>query len=816
MRLTLDLDPRDRTSVRLVETHAFAAGDVYSPLILRDAEGTDPQTLRVFLRRALPGGSLVTVSRTEHPFAAISRLDRQGSMSLSTREMADWCGEALGSGSDGARLPNIVADGVLEIFDSARLVCRARVPVILRELSPGLLPGQDGRDASVSVERNLAGDGVTVTAVSGDGTVTRADVYDCRLPDVDPYPVQDSDSDSPRMALVVSDGVARAVADAEARSAAALAPVAASAASASEAASAAMGKAGAAESAAGALSVAVATLRTGLSSESTARQAADAALSARLSALEGSDSDASVRDIARSEVAAVVDGAPEAFDTLREIAEWMESEGDAAAALAGRVAALESAGAEANVQADWSESDPESDAFIRNRPSIPAKMGELENDSGFLTRAEAGAGFTEWTLKDQETGGVVTYDGLPVFLSYDEYSAGEWGWHPAVRDRETGDIVGLGRYFGDGESVSLSWAGSDDWSGDGGFTATRVRLPTMADLALKADKGEMSVTAGTGADADRTTIQLKAGTGATVLTQHQQLQARFTDWAFAAEDGSNIPSDLRLILTDEGWVPASDSYGYPLGAGGPLGDGSSTALTWSLGSSPFGEFSATRAVAGYVLGSQTTKPLQPQGDYLTEHQSLAGLMPKYAFDEAAVAQTGGWTFSGTPAGTGYHWEVAFSDGTWSLYSVDDSDETQKTLLNSMSGAASDVSLEFVFYDEDNYDVVATRGYVLTVSPYTAATYTAMSTAKAFEIAVGALPTGVTGMMRDCILVIDCTATGAVAPTVTWDTHFHPRTDTATDLAIVEAGKRAVFYISEYTSGEFAVGGWVETEGGSGT
>jgi hypothetical protein len=110
-------------------------------------------------------------------------------------------------------------------------------------------------------------------------------------------------------------------------------------------------------------------------------------------------------------------------------------------------------------------------------------------------------------------------------------------------------------------------------------------------------------------------------------------------------------------------------------------------------------------------------------------------------------------------------------------------------------------------------VAATRGRVVTAAPYTVAAYTATSTAEAFEIAVGALPAGVTGTARDCILVIDCTATGAVAPTVTWDTHFHPRTDAGTDFAC-EAGVRNVYYISEYAAGEFAVGGWQETEGGN--
>lgn len=40
-------------------------------------------------------------------------------------------------------------------------------------------------------------------------------------------------------------------------------------------------------------------------------------------------------------------------------------------------------GAEANVQADWSITDSESDAYIKNKPVIPTKTSELINDSGF-------------------------------------------------------------------------------------------------------------------------------------------------------------------------------------------------------------------------------------------------------------------------------------------------------------------------------------------------------------------------------------------------------------------------------------------------
>jgi len=45
------------------------------------------------------------------------------------------------------------------------------------------------------------------------------------------------------------------------------------------------------------------------------------------------------------------------------------------------------AGAEVNVQANWSEADSTSDAFIQNKPSIPTKTSDLTNDSGFVTDA---------------------------------------------------------------------------------------------------------------------------------------------------------------------------------------------------------------------------------------------------------------------------------------------------------------------------------------------------------------------------------------------------------------------------------------------
>lgn len=49
---------------------------------------------------------------------------------------------------------------------------------------------------------------------------------------------------------------------------------------------------------------------------------------------------------------------------------------------------------------------------------------------------------------------------------------------------------------------------------------------TENDISGKANKSEMSVTDGTGADSDKTTIQLKSGTSATVLKSHQSLSGK--------------------------------------------------------------------------------------------------------------------------------------------------------------------------------------------------------------------------------------------------------------------------------------------------
>lgn len=70
----------------------------------------------------------------------------------------------------------------------------------------------------------------------------------------------------------------------------------------------------------------------------------------------------------------------------------------------------------------------------------------------------------------------------------------------------------------------------------GGVYQAIQSIDVSSQISGKADKSEMSVVAGTGANADKTTITLKSGTSATVLTQHQDISGK-----------QNVITDLATI-----------------------------------------------------------------------------------------------------------------------------------------------------------------------------------------------------------------------------------------------------------------------------
>lgn len=62
------------------------------------------------------------------------------------------------------------------------------------------------------------------------------------------------------------------------------------------------------------------------------------------------------------------------------------------------------AGAEVNVQANWAESNSSSDAYIQNKPTIPSKVSDLTNDTGFITAEDVPEGAAASTITPKMDG----------------------------------------------------------------------------------------------------------------------------------------------------------------------------------------------------------------------------------------------------------------------------------------------------------------------------------------------------------------------------------------------------------------------------
>ena len=111
------------------------------------------------------------------------------------------------------------------------------------------------------------------------------------------------------------------------------------------------------------------------------------------------------------------------------------------------------AGAEVNVQSDWNVTSTSSDAFIKNKPTIPTKTSQLTNDSGFITSETEEIFYIGITSVD-DVNGTFTAD-----KTFEEILAAiNAGQLPVVYDRTTEtsseqtDYVPLSDYFVDDDA----------------------------------------------------------------------------------------------------------------------------------------------------------------------------------------------------------------------------------------------------------------------------------------------------------------------------------------------------------------------------
>lgn len=173
--------------------------------------------------------------------------------------------------------------------------------------------------------------------------------------------------------------------------------------------------------------------------------------------------------------------------------------------------------------------------------------------------------------------------------------------------------------------VKLGQLNKDSYIVNSSISAVISSVTAVADqLAGKANKSEMLIDV----SADIAKIQLKDGLSAEVIAQHQQLEPiyggngeRFGEWGNFVCSGDVPPTDFYVQWTDE-YIPACWGLFIVQGDEGRVVAPGSTNVnsTNEVFDVITGTVTATRTenpIVGYKLGSQDTKPLQPQGNYLT-------------------------------------------------------------------------------------------------------------------------------------------------------------------------------------------------------
>lgn len=136
-----------------------------------------------------------------------------------------------------------------------------------------------------------------------------------------------------------------------------------------------------------------------------------------------------------------------------------------------------------------------------------------------------------------------------------------------------------------------------------------------SDIKDKANKSEMSVEAGTGANADKTTITLKTGTSATVLTAHQSISGK-ADKVASATNGNFAGLDSNGNLTDSG-KKAADFQAKVTANGLLKGNGSGTISAAVAGTDYQAPLTAgTDYQTPLVAGTDYQTPLTAGTDYV--------------------------------------------------------------------------------------------------------------------------------------------------------------------------------------------------------
>ena len=133
-------------------------------------------------------------------------------------------------------------------------------------------------------------------------------------------------------------------------------------------------------------------------------------------------------------------------------------------------------GAEVNVQSDWNVSDSTSDAFIKNKPTIPTKTSQLTNDSGYVSSSQSTVGSTDRPV--YLNNGTLTQTNTPASGNY----------FKGVPFVTSGGVIEIGRYIDFHPTNDSTLDFSKRIDAGAGTTARTLTLPDKSGtLAITGD-----------------------------------------------------------------------------------------------------------------------------------------------------------------------------------------------------------------------------------------------------------------------------------------------------------------------------------------
>ena len=202
------------------------------------------------------------------------------------------------------------------------------------------------------------------------------------------------------------------------------------------------------------------------------------------------------------------------------------------------------------LQADWNQTDTTSPDYIKNKPTIPTKTSELENDSDFVTK---------WT--NQLVNYTMTNDLAPVALSndYDDLTDKPTIWTATVTIQKNGtDVKSFWVNDTADSTVNITMSKSDVglWNVDNTSDANKpISTATQNALNLKANTADLATVATTWDYVDllnKPTIPAaqvnsdwNASSGVAQILNKPTLATVATSWDYA--DLSNKPTIPSVI-----------------------------------------------------------------------------------------------------------------------------------------------------------------------------------------------------------------------------------------------------------------------------